>query len=559
MLSRSTLSNLSEAELRRAVLIPMLRSMGFEGVQELHGPTEFGKDIVMWLPIAANVQEVYAVVVKTGAISGKVEGSSGSAVVFTQAMQALGSNFVDKATLKTLAIDKVWIVTTGKIGKSAVDALHASFSGASVGNKIRLIDGEELWELLRQFSPERTTLAELVQTARLLDQLNPNYRIKASLEGGHVRFGLEAKQPNSHEVEPLCFNLKFALPNTTEGQQVLLALDAHVRTGSQVRVPGEFIAALDVPPFLEPFFQEPPSAVEFGPVVSSLRVVVSLSVCGDGEPPSEYSLTGFALRCTQRGTEEMTLEADSPHAFGVVIVMNHASKHVTIRFRDSGEARNARQNWLATQFFDQLSKGRHLVVRDEATGIQIFHLPIAPGQFEPAPASWLRLSEALNFLQEITSTVIKLPEQISREDMVDVVDLADRIRSGIWRGGLTELSMTVKPGCLAIVMEGLDKPSGDTLTITQDQWFEIFDQRLELGKVVMIVREMRPSNDSTERASKDSGTEPFELKMVRRNTADNLTLAYLRFLARERRTELASLLPGLDLSTDEPELKVERQ
>lgn len=48
MLSRSTLSNLSEAELRRTVLIPMFRSMGFEGVQELHGPTEFGKDIVMW-------------------------------------------------------------------------------------------------------------------------------------------------------------------------------------------------------------------------------------------------------------------------------------------------------------------------------------------------------------------------------------------------------------------------------------------------------------------------------------------------------------------------------
>lgn len=398
-----------------------------------------------------------------------------------------------------------------------------------------------------------------MQTAHLLDQLNPNYRVKASLESGHVRFGLEAKHPNSHEAEPLYFNLKFALPNTTEGQQVLQALDAHIRTGSLVRVPGEFVASLDVPPFLEPFFQERPSAVEFVPVAWSRRVVVTLSVRGDGEPCSEYFLTGFALRCTQRGTEEMTLEADSPHAFGLVIVMNHAHKHLTIRFRDSGEERNARQNWLATQFFDHLSKGRHLVVRDEATGLQIFHLPIASGQFEPATPSWLRFSEALNFLQEITSTLIKLPAQISREDMVDVVDLADRIRSGIWRGGMTELSMTVKLGCLAIVMEGLDKPSGDTLTITQDQWFEIFDQRLELGKVVMIVREMRPSSDSTERASKDSGTEPFELKMVRRNTADNLTLAYLRFLAPERRTELASLLPGLDLSTDEPELKVERQ
>lgn len=141
-----------------------------------------------------------------------------------------------------------------------------------------------------------------MQTAHLLDQLNPNYRVTASLEGGHVRFGLEARQPNSHEVEPLCFNLKFALPNTTEGQQVLHALDAHVRTGSIVRVPGEFVAALDVPPFLEPFFQEHPSAVEFAPVASSLRVVVSMSVCGNGEPRSEYCLTGFALRCTQRGT-----------------------------------------------------------------------------------------------------------------------------------------------------------------------------------------------------------------------------------------------------------------
>ena len=71
----------------------------------------------------------------------------------------------------------------------------------------------------------------------------------------------------------------------------------------------------------------------------------------------------------------------------------------------------------------------------------------------------------------------------------------------------------------------------------------------------MIVRAMGPADDSLQRPAADDGAEPFELTLVRRGKKDNLTLAYLKFLNPQRRAELAALVPGLDLSMEEPELK----
>lgn len=74
----------------------------------------------------------------------------------------------------------------------------------------------------------------------------------------------------------------------------------------------------------------------------------------------------------------------------------------------------------------------------------------------------------------------------------------------------------------------------------------------------MIIQAMEPSSDSLERASMGDGTQPFHLKLVRRGELKNFKLAYLKFLTADRRRELAVLLPGLDVSTDEPELKTQK-
>lgn len=467
MISRTELAELSEADLRRSVLIPMFRAMGFSGVQELHGPTEFGKDIVMRCQEGHRPKEVYAVVVKTGVISGKVEGTSGCAVAFTQALQALGSRFSDKDELRQVRIDKVWILTSGGIRKAAADALTAAFAGANVIGKVRLIDGDELWRMLKEFSPERTAVSELLETSRLFESFSPNYRLRAAIRDGQVHFGIAAKHSKADEVEPLHFNVKLVFPNTAEGKNSLAALDAHIRTGSAATIPGEFVASINVPAFLEPFFGKQPRAIELKSTQPAETLPITL--IASHTESDRFELTGFRMRCIRRGTDEATFETESPYGCDFVLVLNRATHLGTLKFKNFEQSRNARQNWLATQFFTQLSKGGHLSVCDDKTGLPFLRVPVDLGQIQPPNPEWLQFSEALDFLQAVAATVITIPDQVTRQDVLDVIELVEQIRAGIWHGGLLEVSLTIKPDGLPPVMQALkDAPRG-TLTVTRRQ------------------------------------------------------------------------------------------
>ena len=68
-LSLDGLKKLSEADLRREVLIPLFGAMGFRDVTELHGSSELGKDIVMWQEDLLRGRVTLAVVAKSVRIS----------------------------------------------------------------------------------------------------------------------------------------------------------------------------------------------------------------------------------------------------------------------------------------------------------------------------------------------------------------------------------------------------------------------------------------------------------------------------------------------------------
>jgi len=44
--TKSEFRDMNEATLRRVVLVPLLRAIGFHDVEELHGVTGYGKDII---------------------------------------------------------------------------------------------------------------------------------------------------------------------------------------------------------------------------------------------------------------------------------------------------------------------------------------------------------------------------------------------------------------------------------------------------------------------------------------------------------------------------------
>ena len=56
-LTRSRLLEMRESELRKDVLIPLFKAMGYRDVYDYPGSGEKGKDIVMWAPTLVGYRE----------------------------------------------------------------------------------------------------------------------------------------------------------------------------------------------------------------------------------------------------------------------------------------------------------------------------------------------------------------------------------------------------------------------------------------------------------------------------------------------------------------------
>src|SRR5690242_20685100 len=110
-LSLERLRSLSETDLRRKVLIPLLEGMDFHDVTEVHGSRELGKDIVMWKDDSFRGRINYAVVVKAK----KVTTGASSHDVCRQIRECFGSSYTDPISLETRAVDRVIVINSDKI------------------------------------------------------------------------------------------------------------------------------------------------------------------------------------------------------------------------------------------------------------------------------------------------------------------------------------------------------------------------------------------------------------------------------------------------------------
>jgi hypothetical protein len=95
-ITRDQLLEMDESRLRRDVLLPLFREMGFKDVFEYHGHAmEQGKDIVMWTADLAGTRINYVAVVKAKPISGQASGKGGAGDVLVQVHQSFGSAYID--------------------------------------------------------------------------------------------------------------------------------------------------------------------------------------------------------------------------------------------------------------------------------------------------------------------------------------------------------------------------------------------------------------------------------------------------------------------------------
>ncbi len=494
MLSQIAVKQMSEADLRTKVLMPLFKAMGFQGVHHLHGPSELGKDIVMWRKVN-NRRENLAVVVKAGPISGQVTGPNGAGAVFTQLCQALGSTYTDPADLRVRRIHRCWVVTSFDIRKEAADSLRAALRGAGKEDVVRLVGGDDLWDLLTRYSPEKTVLATLGLAGAILENASENYRVVAKVTGGSVQLALEAKHADAHRVEPLQSHWRFRFPSNEEGAVVQAALDSYFRRGTPVTIPSKFIESVELPNVLRAFFPEGVSELSLG-VARTSRVIPVTMVARD-PTGREARLTGQRLLCLRSGSDELEFATPETSLCRFNVVLNRAEKRFEFRLGVTDVRRNAKQELDVCRFVDVLARGGGLVLTNDETEMALLDVQVHAGGIAAPDATWLQFAESLYFLQQKTGVVIDLPlTGISREDFETVMDLAAKIKAGIWDGSLSELSFTLKPGALPFVSSLIDKPDASAIVMSRIEWLELFDTKLPLGRVVIAARDLRPSDES---------------------------------------------------------------
>ncbi len=144
----ATIRTLSEKELRRDLFIPLLVRMGFKSAVEYHGPREHGKDIICFDIDRLGQRRYLAIVAKVGDLTGSVSSNSGLSEAVTQAEQCFNEDYHDLFGMRTITMDEVWIVTTGRVISGAADSVMGRLKKTNLAKLVRILSGEQLVDLI---------------------------------------------------------------------------------------------------------------------------------------------------------------------------------------------------------------------------------------------------------------------------------------------------------------------------------------------------------------------------------------------------------------------------
>lgn len=146
------LQNLDEEQLTKQILIPLLRSLGFEGVRYEHGRFERGKDLVFWRSDAFGEKEWYAAQVKVGKSPAGATDANSLRALINQLQQACDCPFVNPDG-DEVSISRCLFITSAVVSTEAREAVKGLLRQYRVLRPVKIIDAPELVSLIRKYCP----------------------------------------------------------------------------------------------------------------------------------------------------------------------------------------------------------------------------------------------------------------------------------------------------------------------------------------------------------------------------------------------------------------------
>lgn len=120
--TKEYIQNLTENELRNQIVIPLFQAMK-SIVYETHGALEFGKDLIVYNRDSTGETVYSAIQIKAKDIHGKTETSGNIRTIIHQCESAFEIPFIDTNDGSQKFVEKVFVVTSGKITPSAANII----------------------------------------------------------------------------------------------------------------------------------------------------------------------------------------------------------------------------------------------------------------------------------------------------------------------------------------------------------------------------------------------------------------------------------------------------
>lgn len=484
LIDKKQLEGLSEDELRRKVLIPLFKKMGFRDVEHYHGGTgEQGKDIVMWRPDSFDNRENYAVVAKRGSISGKASGGSGSASeIANQIRQSFRDPYTDPKGTGDQKVHKCIVVASGRIPKQAIDSIKNMLS-EDLTRATRFINGDELWRLIEKHMPPSALMQKLADIKSDLSDVPLEGSLDVRITPDYVSVRLEPKEGADPESLKGAFTLKF--PDTEEGRAANESLKAFFDSGSAVQIPPKFVESVEFPEILKRLLGDEMTG-EVGVAIGPRR--------GGENIPARLEISSRDGKVMSR---DMTLVVEQIGAKQAVLVfMNDDSPwtaRLTLEFEKKMTAfvvtRAAEPGYVASElesvrFWSAFAAGGTLTISDPIKGLILFNGEVRELKGLEPPEGWREFLEAVYSIQMKTGTPIMIPSRaISGDEVLGILQLADDLQTGAGTVKVDSVGMDIDTAGAREILNQSSTGNPMPLTLGEDQTLTVLDTPVGLGRV----------------------------------------------------------------------------
>ena len=485
MITRIKLAMMNEHDLQRHVLVPLFTAMGYQDVEVHQGTTEVGKDLVMWKPGDIGERLNYAVVVKAKPITGKAAGKSSAAEVRFQIEQAFSSEWYDSKTTQAQRADRCFVVCSKEIKKEAISAIQGVLKANNLDKITRFINGDELWDLIQEHTPERAVFGKLEELQQTLDSTSPDYKVVAKTTGELI---IEPRSAEKLPAKPL-FRITVAFPDTEEGREAKENFNRDLSTGEPVTVASPYLTELEMADFLVPLLG--PISTDKAKLVvqpSEFRaaaVEISLELSDGSVVKLDFvELNGF------RGNEVVTLHNRHQSVpYKMKLVVDFKNKKFNLFFSIEEGTHNVKPKLEALRFWMALANGGTLRILHRETGLLILEQSVVAGAIPSQDPILLEIFEKLTAIQLKTGQLINAPSEFSREVIEEIFSTFVKIDSGkgLYRADKITFPANVELASNLLKYLG-NGETGDLFHSTMaEQTVRLFGTEINLGNALFLM------------------------------------------------------------------------